>query len=146
MSNVKEIEVLGGRKIKAKDAETMAKQCLDDYDKKMEIKFDDYKKGETLSNLLFENSPHFYVNPTERLIMGNYIEENDNVVSVLGSGDFALDSIYHGSKNIVTFDINKYQYYVAMLKYLAINGLSYDDFFTFFCDIKSEDYLSPELY
>ncbi len=144
MSNIKNLEILGGRKLKPKDAEIAAKQCLADYDKKLEMNFDD--DGSKLSRSLFENNPHIYLNPTEKLVLGNYIEVGDSVATVLGSGDFPLDSIYHGATDVLTFDINKYQYFVGLLKYLGMQGLSYDDFFKFFSDVKSEEYLTPELY
>jgi len=98
------------------------------------------------SSQVFQDNPHFYLNPTEELRIGDIVKEGDKFLTVLGSGDFAIDAIYHGAKTVVTFDINKFQYPVAALKVKALSGLSYQDYFDFFCDIFSPSHLDETIY
>ena len=86
------------------------------------------------------------LNPTEALKMKEYVREGDSVGTVLGSGDFFIDALHCGARNIVTFDINKLQYPIALLKLNALQVLGYDDFFSFFSDVDSDQFLSPDVY
>ena len=95
---------------------------------------------------LFEDSPHIYVNPTENLMLGNYVKDGDTVATVYGSGDFALDAVFHGAKEVVGFDINKFQYPVGAFKTAALKVLDYDDYFGFFSDTMSSSYLDKSVY
>lgn len=99
-----------------------------------------------ISKKLFYNKPNIYLNSNENLIMKELISEGDNFLSVLGCGDFALDAVYHGAKEVVTFDINRFQYPMALLRFLALKNLEYDDFWNFFCEPGSYDYLSYSIY
>lgn len=83
---------------------------------------------------LFDSGKVFYLNPTEELRMGAFVKEGARIATVLGSGDFAIDSIYHGVKNVTCFDINKYQYFPASLKLRALQHMSYEDYCNFFSD------------
>lgn len=85
---------------------------------------------------LFDSGKVFYLNPTEELRMGDFVKKGSRIATVLGSGDFAIDSIYHGVKNVTCFDINKYQYFPASLKIKALQYMNYEDYCNFFCDNK----------
>ncbi len=104
------------------------------------------KNGSSMCETLFTNSGYVFMNPTEALVMGDVVKEGDSTLSVLSSGDFCLDSIYHGAKNITLFDINKFQYYMAMLKIKGIQALGYDEFFSFFSDSASDLYVASKVY
>lgn len=101
---------------------------------------DDMTKG------LFSDGRVIYLNATEKLRMGDFVKEGDSVATVLASGDFALDSIYHGAKNVLTFDINKYQYYFANLKFSSIQNMEYNEYCSFFSDIGDNKFLSLDIY
>lgn len=95
----------------------------------------------------FIKNPHFYLNTTEEIsdIVGECVSDGSTILTVAGSGDYLLDSVLHGAKEIVTYDINSIQYYVATLKVWAIQVLSYNEYKTFFTDIKSTNYLEPNI-
>ncbi len=139
------IEILGDKNLTADIAIEDAQSAIDN--SRIHANVSPYNGDNIqLSTILFKDRNQFYFNPTEELSMGNYVNKGSSVLTVLSSGDFPLDSIYHGAKDIITFDINKYQYYIAMLKYLAITKLSYEEYYSFFCDISSNDYLSLKIY
>lgn len=99
-----------------------------------------------VSKKLFNDSPTMYLNSNEKLLIGELVGEGDNFLTVLGCGDFALDAVYHGAKDVVTFDINRYQYPMALLRFFALCNMKYNDFWNFFCDPTSDDYLSSSIY
>lgn len=102
--------------------------------------------GENLSKQLFDDAPTLYLNPTEQLFLSNIITTSDPVATVLGSGDFALESSFHGVKDILTFDINSNQYYMASLKLKGLQNMSYEEYWNFFSDVNSPIWLSPKQY
>jgi hypothetical protein len=57
--------------------------------------------------------------------------EDKRVLTVTASGDHALNAILYGSKEVNTFDINRYTKYYLDLKKAAITILSHDRFITF---------------
>lgn len=142
MAKDTEITFLGS-KLKNNDSENHARTILKDYNKQSRI---DKIDGKSLTTSIFENSPHIYLNPTENLRMGDFVKEGDRVFTVCGSGDFAIDSLSHDASEIVTFDINNYQYYVAGLKKVALSKLNYEEYYSFFSDTKSNNFLNPEIY
>lgn len=133
------IEKLDKRKIRKRDAEIDANKLL--YDKKPVI-----NGSYDLSRYLFDNAPMVYLNPTEELLMGEIIDASAPCALILGSGDFAIDAIFHGAKHILTFDINRYQFYPASLKFKALQNMNYDEYWNFFSNPSSSKFLSPELY
>jgi len=102
------------------------------------------KESLNLCGDLFDNGKIFYLNPTEELRMGDFVKEGARTATVLGSGDFAIDSIYHGVKNVTCFDINKYQYFPASLKLKALQHMSYEDYCNFFSDSRYDTKLFDE--
>jgi len=101
---------------------------------------------EDLPRQLFEDAPTLYLNPTEKMIISDLVSGSEPVATVLGSGDFAIDASMHGARDILTFDINSNQYYVAALKLKALQNLSYEDFWNFFSNLESKDWLSSVIY
>ena len=99
-----------------------------------------------LSSQLFKNSSSIYLNPTEQMIFGNLKLNDATVATILGSGDFVFDLAYQGAKNIVSFDINLNQLRVANLKLKAMQHMEYDNYYSFFSDINSSNYLSEKTY
>lgn len=134
-----------GEKVREKDMAKMAQEVLMPNNKMKIMDGDSFVSG-NISSDIFSKNTQFYINPTESLRIANYVNEGDNFATVLGSGDFLLDGVYSGVKRIVTFDISKFQYPIALLKTQAIKVLSYDEYFSFFSDIYSADYLSPGIY
>lgn len=102
------------------------------------------KESLNMCSDLFDNGKVFYLNPTEELRMGDFVKEGARTATVLGSGDFAIDSIYHGVKNVTCFDINKYQYFPASLKLRALQHMSYEDYCKFFSDSRYDTKLFDE--
>lgn len=144
LKKTSQISVLGD-KICNKDMECLAKDVLNQNNKLKQMEQESFISGDICEDI-FSSNTQFYLNPTEALRISHYVNEGDNFATVLSSGDFALDSVYAGAKNILTFDISKFQYPIALLKTQAIKVLSYDEYFSFFSDIYSQDYLSPDLY
>lgn len=105
------------------------------------------KKSVNMCGDLFDSGKVFYLNPTEELRMGDIVKPGRKTATVLGSGDFAMDSIYHGVSDITCFDINKYQYYIAALKLKALQNMSYDEYCNFFSDSRYDSkLLNPIIY
>lgn len=145
MNEFNGIENLSSRKLKAKDYTSMADKILNKKFRPIESP-QEILSSDILVKRLFDEGPAIYVNATEFLMMGDFVKENDSFATVLSHGDFALDAIYHGAKDITTFDINNNQLQMANLKFRALDKLDYDTFFEFFCDIDSESYLSLDVY
>lgn len=133
------IERIGYKKEKERDIKAQAKRCLEGY---MNV----YDMSKDLGTQLFADAPTLYLNPTERLHIANIINPNEAFATVLASGDFAIEASFHGAKKILTFDINKNQYYPAALKIKALQNMDMNEFYNFFMNEKSKQHLSPELY
>lgn len=106
----------------------------------------DFESSKELSNIIFDAKAFLYLNPTEDARLNELIVPGDAFLTVLGSGDFLIDSVYHGADCICTFDINDNQYYVASLKLKALQLLGYEDYYNFFSNPYSEKYLSTDIY
>jgi hypothetical protein len=102
--------------------------------------------GENLSKQMFDDAPTLYLNPTERMRFSDIISTSDPVATVLGSVDFAIESSFHGVNDILTFDINSNQYYMAALKLKGLQNMSYQDYWNFFSNVDSQAWMSPEQY
>lgn len=100
------------------------------------IEYDFNKESINISSELFDNGKALYFNPTEELRMGDIVKAGKKTATVLSSGDFAIDSIYHGVSDIICFDINKFQFFPAALKIKALQNMSYKDFYDFFTEKK----------
>lgn len=141
-----DVLLVGNRQLNSSELEKMGRECVSNYSQKKIISDNDCENADKLSVALFEDSPHIYVNPTENLMLGNYVKDGDTVATVYGSGDFALDAVFHGAKEVVGFDINKFQYPVGAFKTAALKVLDYDDYFSFFSDTMSSSYLDKSVY
>lgn len=128
-----------------RSAKELAKNIIDNYDRGFNVSRD-ICSSSNLTKGIFEGSPHVYLNPTENIVIGNYIRQGDNVATILSSGDFMLEASYHGASSVVGFDINMSQYYVGLLKVLALQVLDYDDYYNFFSNTSSNSFLSPDIY
>lgn len=139
MSKEVEIKNLEQRKTRERDSEKEALRCLSN-------KYIELSSIDNLSRDLFENSYRLYINPTEELNMGSIVKSDKPVLTVLASGDFALEAAFHGAKEIVTFDINRLQWYPASLKLTGLQNMDYNDYWNFFSDASHDNYLSPKQY
>lgn len=73
-----------------------------------------------------DDSSSVFVNHQE------YIQDN-NVLTVTGSGDAIIDLFLNGAKSVTCFDVNKSAKYFAKLKIASIkSGLNYEDFVRYF--------------
>ena len=63
------------------------------------------KKSVNMCGDLFDSGKVFYLNTNEELRMGRVVKPGSNTATVLGSGDFVIDSIYNGINDITCFDI-----------------------------------------
>lgn len=96
---------------------------------------------------MFQKGEIIYLNPTEQLCIKDAVKGADSVATVLSSGDFAIESVYHGVKDILTFDINKAQYYIASLKLAALQNMDYKSYNSFLSDVHNiRDFLSTDMY
>lgn len=138
MSEVR-IEKLNTRKEKESVVREQARKCLRD-----RVKIDD--PSNDLSSQLFKDAPTLYLNPTEKMYISKLVVPNSRVLTVLASGDFAIESAFHGAKEIVTFDDNRNQYFPAALKVKGQQSMSYDDNWSFFSDTSSPMYLSEDMF
>lgn len=106
-----------------------------------------YGGTDNLSHDLFEYGSALYFAPTEELRIKDIVKDSSDFATVLASGDFALDAINSGVKNVLTFDINELQYYVASLKLSALQNLKYSEYYTFLHDSSDViNYLSENNY
>ena len=139
-----QINILG-EKINNKGMLLLADTVLNPNNKLKQINFQQLVNG-NICYEMFSDNTQFYMNPTEALRVSHYVNDGDAVATVLSSGDFHLDAIYGGAKNLLTFDISRLQYPISLLKTQSIKVLSYEEFFSFFSDVCSKNYLSPEMY
>lgn len=139
------VEVLG-EKISPKDFSNYADECLSICQEPKNINFFDLNPNENLSSAIFTNSPHIYLNPTEVMKIGDFVHEGNDFATVLGSGDFALEAVHSKANSILCFDINKYQFPIILLKTEAMQSLSFEEYYNFFSNEKSDDFLSPKIY
>lgn len=76
--------------------------------------------------------------------------EGARIVSVVGSGDQYFASILNGAREVELYDINENACHYFILKFYAIQRLSYEDFICFFfCDLDNIEYdtkLKREMY
>ena len=139
MTKETKIELIGSgfKRQKPNEIRLDANNCIKGY---VDIKgiFD----SQNLSEKMFRDAPTLYLNPTEILYLSDIIVPNERFATVLSSGDFAIEGSFHGARDILTFDINKYQYYIAALKLKALQNMSYDDYIAFLGNSRSESYLS----
>lgn len=99
-------------------------------------------------NQLVVNSTRFnqiYSFTTER-ISGYMSEVGENVLTVCGSGDHALNAILLGAKQITQFDLNLKALYWSELKFKALLEFSYTKFLEFFLDREQSTVLDYQLY
>ena len=144
MEKYKYLENLNERKVKLKEYKKQAEEFLKT-DANDVFSVEDENK-EHISEDLFLNNPCCYINPTETLITSSYLKEGDSFATVLGSGDFALDALKQKPKEILAFDVNKFQIPMGNLKLLGLQQMSYEDFCNFFVDSTNPLWFSPYTY
>ena len=69
----------------------------------------------------------------------NLLSNNENVLSVIGSGDQILNMFLLNSNNIDAFDISRFPGYFLKLKIAAIKEFSYEEYLSFFFDNRPFD-------
>lgn len=88
-------------------------------------------KNREISENYFDRIYHF----TTEMIKG-YFEKisfkNKDILTVMASGDHALNAILLGAKKVDTFDVNPLAVYYFKLKEAAIKSLSLEEFKSFF--------------
>ncbi len=96
----------------------------------------------------FRRNPHIYTNGSDNVVLpvSRSVEEGDTVLAVGASGDYMLDSILYGAKEVVNYDINSIQYYVCCLKVWALQVLDYKEFIDFFTTFRSGTYLDYKVF
>lgn len=107
------------------------------------------KKMMDFKGEFFRKNPHFYINGSDNVVLpvSRTVKEGDTVLAVGASGDYMLDSILYGAKEVVNYDINSIQYYVCCLKLWAIQVLDYKEFINFFMNFRySDDYLNYKIF
>ena len=144
LKKTSQIEVLN-EKINNKAMEFLANEALSPNNKMKIMDISSFTSGNICDNVFSKNT-QIYVNPTEALRISQYVKEGDKFATVLSSGDFTLDAVFAGARNILTFDISKFQYPMALLKTQAMKVLDFEDYYSFFSNIYSKGYLSPEIY
>ena len=120
------------------------KSILSKFDRFYRI--DKYESDKSLCDGFYLHGSHLYVNPTEYMLIKDYVSEGDSVATVLGSGDFAFEAVHKGASEVFTFEINRLQYYMASLKTLALTSLTREEYLKFFTKVESDDFLSYRLY
>lgn len=98
----------------------------------------------------FENNPHIYINSSDRIrsVVEPEVKEGDHILTVASCGDYQLDSVLYGAKDVTNYDINRLQYYALCLKTWAVQNLNYQEFISCFTKFDTNDelnYMSPEL-
>ena len=78
--------------------------------------------------------------------MKDVVKKDSVCATVLSSGDFALDSIFNGAREVITFDINENQLYSASLKLAAIQNVGYEDYYNFLANSCCDSFLSNDIY
>ena len=91
----------------------------------------------------FRQNPHIYINGSDNVVLpvSRVVKDGDSVLTVGASGDYMLDSVLYGAKEVVNYDINAMQYYVCCLKVWALQVLDYQEFIDFFTNFRSQIYL-----
>lgn len=98
------------------------------------------------SESIYQDLPAFYLNSTESLTgVGLAVKPGGTFLTVIGS-DFAIESGYQGAKEIVTFDINLNQLYLAALKLKGAQNFDYFKHFDFFSNFMASSFLSLDEY
>ena len=143
MEQYKYLENLNERKMKLKEYKKLAEEFIK---KDTNTVLDNSSGNEQIADNLFDNNPCFYINPTEKLITSSYLKEGESFATVLGSGDFAIDALKQNPKEILAFDINKFQIPVGNLKLLALQKMNYEAYCDFFVDSTSSSWFSPDVY
>ena len=72
--------------------------------------------------------------------------KDSNVLTVLGSGDFVLQSACEGAKKIYAFDYNPLALYMARLKIISMSSLKWNDFRNFFYNENYQGYYNTKYY
>lgn len=79
-------------------------------------------------------SAPMYVYATE--MVGSYYSriglQGKRVLTIVGSGDQVLNAYWLGARQVMGFDINMRAYYIAQLKFAAVQALTRNDFLRFF--------------
>lgn len=97
-----------------------------------------------IGNFKIYDSIYPFTNENIKEYMPNL--ENNNVLTVVGSGDQYLNSILNGANNVDCFDINKLSIYLLKLKKAAIEQLDIEQFKRYFSITDDENTLKYDIY
>lgn len=112
-----------------------------------EVALNEEEKNQTKEiEKLFSSGAIMYLNPTEIAPINDIAVPGDDFLTVLSSGDFLIDLAFHGAHRVLSFDINKNQYYVAQLKLKALQNINYRDYEDFFSEPFKDTFLSDKIY
>lgn len=85
------------------------------------------------------NKVYMVTNENLTALQRLYNFDNQNVLTVLGSGDQYFSSLLFGAKKVDVFDYNFLTWYYFCLKFMAIRNLDYDTFYDFLVKDKLSD-------
>ncbi len=85
------------------------------------------------------NSPFIFGTENQSGVNRVIDYQDKDVFTVASSADQYLGAVYYGASKIDIFDINRFTYYIANLKIVAIMNLSYEEFLGFFIPSYKKD-------
>ncbi len=99
------------------------------------------------NNETFHNTSAVYKISNERTQdYADYFIGRNKILSVIGSGDQILNSIFSGVKEIDVFDISVFPKYFLFLKMAAVKTLSLGEYLDFFYEASNSDEVYDEMY
>ena len=102
--------------------------------------------GETANNLGNYNLMYGMTNENIDSYFKYFPIKDSNVLTVLGSGDFVLQSALFNPKKIYAFDYNPLSLYMGKLKITSLSNLEYHEFINYFYNANKEGYFSIKYY
>ena len=91
--------------------------------------------GETANNLGNYNLMYGMTNENIDSYFKYFPIKDSNVLTVLVSGDFVLQSALFNPKKIYAFDYNPLSLYMGKLKITALSNLEYHEFINYFYNV-----------
>lgn len=106
-----------------------------DIDSDIKKALDVIKSQEYRSIDFFTTNSPIYKGTNENInsvLYKNALKNSDRVLSVIGSGDQVLNSIFYGAKEIDAYDISVFPKYYLDLKIAAVKELEFTEYVNFF--------------
>ncbi|VAW31888.1 hypothetical protein MNBD_CPR01-233 [hydrothermal vent metagenome] len=106
------------------------------------------KKVDQKKNTKMTSTSPMYIYATE--MVSNYYStlhlDKNTVLTISGSGDQVLNAYFFGAEDVVSFDLNKYSFFITNLKFTAVKVLSYTEFLNFFGSKHNDANFDYDLY